>query len=332
MNTNMATVEATPFIRTIEWDMMDKTKFFPLSMLSSFSVRCCLYPLTVIKTRLQIQRRSHMYTGMIDAYRKIYKLEGFSGLYRGFWISSIQIVSGVFYVSTYEGVRHILNREAMTSQLDSRIKALIGGGAASIVGQTIVVPFDVLSQHLMVLGVSYKHGKLAVDKMGMNPLGISFEPGKSRAQISSEIVRLIYQRDGFKGFYRGYVASLCAYVPNSALWWGLYTTYQDELIRILPDWVSHLLIQSIAATLGGFTTTIITNPLDVVRARLQVQRLDSMCNAFRVLWLEEGLHMFTKGLSARLVQSACFSFSIILGYETIKRVSIHEEYRNYVRW
>lgn len=108
--------------------------------------------------------------------------------------------------------------------------------------------------------------------------------------------------------------------------------FADELIRILPSWVSHLLIQSIAATFGGFTTTIITNPLDVVRARLQVQRLDSMCNAFRVLWLEEGMRMFTKGLSARLVQSACFSFSIILGYETIKRVSIHEEYKSYVRW
>lgn len=102
---------------------------------------------------------------MLDAYRKIYKQEGFAGLYRGFWISSIQIVSGVFYVSTYEGVRHILNQDPYTAQFDSRIKALIGGGAASIVGQTIVVPFDVLSQHLMVLGVSYKHGKLAVDKV-----------------------------------------------------------------------------------------------------------------------------------------------------------------------
>lgn len=102
---------------------------------------------------------------MVDAYRKIYSQEGFAGLYRGFWISSIQIVSGVFYVSTYEGVRHILNQDPYTAQLDSRLKALVGGGAASLVGQTIVVPFDVLSQHLMVLGVSYKHGKLAVDKV-----------------------------------------------------------------------------------------------------------------------------------------------------------------------
>ncbi|XP_043267478.1 solute carrier family 25 member 44 [Venturia canescens] len=328
----MSAVEAPPFIRTIEWDMMDKTKFFPLSMLSSFSIRCCLYPLTVIKTRLQIQRRNHMYTGMIDAYRKIHRTEGFSGLYRGFWISSVQIISGVFYVSTYEGVRHLLGQNPFTADLDSRTKALIGGGAASTVGQTIIVPFDVLSQHLMVLGVSTKHGKLAVDKMGMNPLGISLEPGCSRAYISAEIVRLIYERDGIKGFYRGYVASLCAYVPNSALWWGLYTVYQDELIRVLPEWVSHLFIQAIAGTLGGFTTTIITNPLDIVRARLQVQRLDSMCNAFKILWLEEGCKMFTKGLSARLVQSACFSFSIILGYETIKRMSINDEYKSFIRW
>lgn len=63
---------------------------------------------------------------------------------------------------------------------------------------------------------------------GMNPLGVTFEQGKSRAQITAEIVRLIYQRDGLTGFYRGYVASLCAYVPNSALWWGFYTFFQGN--------------------------------------------------------------------------------------------------------
>lgn len=101
---------------------------------------------------------------------------------------------------------------------------------------------------------------------------------------------------------------------------------------ILPSWVSHLFIQTIAGTLGGFTTTIITNPLDVVRARLQVQRIGSMRSVFSELWVEERLKMFTKGLSARLIQSASFSFSIILGYETIKRISVNEEYKKYVRW
>lgn len=103
---------------------------------------------------------------MIDACRKIYTVEGVAGLYRGFWISSVQIVSGVFYVSTYEGVRHILGQEHVIGHINSRVKALIAGGAASLVGQTIVVPFDVLSQHLMVLGInSSKHGKYYLDKV-----------------------------------------------------------------------------------------------------------------------------------------------------------------------
>ncbi|RZC41371.1 Mito carr domain containing protein [Asbolus verrucosus] len=308
--------------------MMDKTKFFPLSMLSSFTIRCALYPLTLIKTRLQIQKHNDIYNGMFDAYGKIYRYEGFSGLYRGFWVSSVQIISvntlipGVFYISVYEGVRHLLAKK----NLNSRMRALIAGGSASLVGQTIIVPFDVLSQHLMMMGI-HNNKTLA-----FNTLGIAVKPGMSKFAITLDVAREIFKRDGIRGFYRGYMASLAAYVPNSALWWGFYHFYQDELHAILPVWVSHLFIQTVSGTLGGFTTTIITNPLDVVRARLQVQRIESMRGAFRDLWIEEGVKMFSKGLSARLIQSATFSFSIILGYETIKRVSVNDEYKKYVRW
>lgn len=67
--------DPTRFLRTIEWDMMDKTKFFPLSMLSSFCVRCSLYPLTLIKTRLQIQKHGQMYEGKLHkCYRNVFRL------------------------------------------------------------------------------------------------------------------------------------------------------------------------------------------------------------------------------------------------------------------
>ena len=115
----------------------------------------------------------------------------------------------------------------------------------------------------------------------------------------------------------------------------MYATFLfllDELFKVLPPDVSHLLIQCIAGSFGGFTTTIITNPLDIIRARLQVQRLDSFSRAASDLWREEKFHMFFKGLSARLVQSAAFSFSIILGYETIKRISVYSEYKEKIRW
>lgn len=115
-------------------------------MLSSFSVRCALFPLTVVKTQLQVQHKNDVYKGMVDCGIKIYKAEGIRGLYRGFWISSVQIVSGVFYISTYEGVRHILTQKGC----GANTKAIVAGGAASLIGQTIIVPFDVISQHIMV--------------------------------------------------------------------------------------------------------------------------------------------------------------------------------------
>ncbi|KAM3956074.1 solute carrier family 25 member 44 [Aphomia sociella] len=326
-----ATMVETPppqLITTIEWSMMDKSKFFPLYTLSSFTVRCALYPLTLVKTQIQVQRKKEAYSGVMDAIRKIYGNEGVSGLYRGFWLSSFQIISGVFYISTYEGVRHELGKY----DISPRMKSFIGGGCASVVGQSIIVPFDVLSQHLMVLGlVKGRAGGSKNPKI--NPLGLDLDKKMSKAALAREVALRVYRLHGPWGYYRGYTASLAAYVPNSALWWALYQAYQDELLRISPQWMSHLLLQCVAGTLGGFTTTFLTNPLDIVRARLQVEGVGSMREVFKNLWQEEGLMgLYLKGLSARLVQSACFSFSIILGYESIKRVSVSDEFRPRVRW
>lgn len=44
-----------------------------------------------------------------------------------------------------------------------------------------------------------------------------------------QLIKQIFKIDGLGGFYRGYVASLAAYVPNSALWWAFYHLYQGRL-------------------------------------------------------------------------------------------------------
>lgn len=92
---------------------------------------------------------SFFITGLFDAVTKIYKTEGLHGLYRGFWVRSVHAVSGACYIATYQGMRHVLAQYNASQP----VKALISGGAASLVSQTIIVPFDVLSQHLMVLGL-----------------------------------------------------------------------------------------------------------------------------------------------------------------------------------
>lgn len=56
---------------------MDKSRFLSLSVLNSVALRTVLYPLTVIKTRLQVQKgKNPVYTGTLDAFVKIIRNEG----------------------------------------------------------------------------------------------------------------------------------------------------------------------------------------------------------------------------------------------------------------
>ena len=355
----VATGTKMPSITTIEWHMLDKKRWVPLSMMSSFTVRCFLYPLTLIRTRLQVS--SHHSLGLYILTRHLLRsstrmlcirgllthTDRFLGLkdtgvstgvfgfllFRYFMFQqiflllnlSLQVVSGVAYVSTYEGVRHMLDMNGMK---DLRVKALVGGSCASIVGQTVIVPFDVISQHLMVLGISPRASQGG--DMTANPLAINTE-GRSKFQISCDITRTIYQRDGLKGFYRGYVAALCNYVPSSASWWTFYSVYQEVGSSTAPDWAPHTAVQCTAAVLAGCTTSLITNPLDLIRTRVQVQR-KTIPDTIRVLWEAERFNIFKKGLTARMSSSCIYSLAVIFGYETVKKMSVLPQYKSSVAW
>ena len=324
-------------IKTVEWDMLDKSKFFPYSMASSFTVRCFLYPLTLIRTRLQVQRGNDVYSGTYDAFRKILKNEGAKGLYRGFFVSVFQVVSGTFYVSTYEGVRHVLEGHGVT---DNKVKAFLGGGCASVVGQTIIVPFDVVSQHLMLLGqISTKNsnkcsgsGTLLTPEMkaSANPFNIEIQ-GRTKAQIAVDVTKSIYRTDGVRGFYRGYTASLFTYVPSSASWWAFYHFFQELYDHVIPTFVPHLILQCAAAMSAGCSSCMLTNPLDLVRTRVQVQRRP-IPETIKLLWEQERLKVFSKGLTARMTSSVIYSVAIIFGYETVKRWSVQEHYKEKIKW
>ena len=166
----------------------------------------------------------------------------------------------------------------------------------------------------------------------VNPLEIQTE-GRSKAQIARDITVAIYRKDGIKGYYRGYFASVSTYVPSSASWWTFYHVFQDIYGVIIPTHIGvpHTLVQCAAAMSSGCASCLITNPLDLIRTRVQVQRR-TFAETARTLWQEEGLNIFTKGLSARMTSSVIYSVAIIFGYETVKKWSVLEEYKSKVLW
>lgn len=204
-------------IQIIEWEDLDKRKFYSLGVFMTLTTRVTVYPASVIRTRLQVQKGKSLYSGTFDAFCKILRTEGVRGLYRGFMVNTLTLIAGQSYITTYELVRKYVNQYSPSNT----VKSVVAGGMASLVAQTITVPIDIVSQHLMMQGQGEHLTRFkAKPKVGLATTKHKLSFGQSR-----DITVQIFSADGFRGFYRGYVASLLTYIPNSALWWPFYHFY-----------------------------------------------------------------------------------------------------------
>uniref|UniRef100_A0AA85JGP4 Solute carrier family 25 member 44 n=1 Tax=Trichobilharzia regenti TaxID=157069 RepID=A0AA85JGP4_TRIRE len=334
----------------IELSMLKKHIFFPLSGLGNFTAQTVLYPFVLLRTRLQLQEGAQVYRGLIHALSSVIREEGFRGLYSGYLVRSFHIFSGTIYVSTYEVARHACSVFPALSPVH---RSFIGGGVASCVAQSFFVPVDVVSQHLMVLNRNRFHANMSCisstnikDFHPLTPVQLSQREMDSNWGRLRGVIRYIKQTHGIKGFYKGYLISMCTFVPSSALWWSFYDKFCILIHFIstkiwkepIPDSmlspsnsdsspIPRLMIQLVSAPLAGISSAVIVNPLDVVRVRMQVSHMPFKQSAIN-LWQTEGIRWFSKGLSARLVQTTIYSFWLVLVYEPMKIFCLKDDYRD----
>ncbi|CAM9644152.1 unnamed protein product [Heterosigma akashiwo] len=179
-------------------------------------------------------------------------------------------------------------------------------------------------------------------------------PGRRTLRLA----RGIWAAHGWRGFFRGYTASLVQFTPNSAIFWAGYGTFlgpATKLVAILwpknqEDKQSKTklenisgkaghgklasrssqqqLAQAMASVCGGVASTIITNPIDVVRTRLQVTdrgHQSSIGKELVILWNEGGIRSMFKGLGPRMIATAPASVLVISVYDLIKRLSLRDD-------
>ena len=92
------------------------------------------------------QSLGRTYSNAFDAFKKIVRNEKLRGLYRGYSTYVASSFAGCTYILTFENVRHLCGKFQMTS-----LQNFVAGASASVVNQVIMVPIDVLTQHLMMI-------------------------------------------------------------------------------------------------------------------------------------------------------------------------------------
>ncbi|XP_069103385.1 solute carrier family 25 member 44-like [Argopecten irradians] len=322
----------------IQLDMMDKRKYYPLALGSGLFVRFVQYPLTLVRTRLQVQRGKDVYKGTFDALVKIRKTEGIRGLYQGFGVHAIQACNSLIYITIYENVRQVMmNKEDLqTFKYKSYLSSFVGGFSASLISQTIAVPIDIVSQHMMLLGQSKQRkedvpSKVKVKLERLQGIHIPDEKKAKKIDVVKAIISEVHRKEGASGFYRGYFISMAVYGLGSALWWPFQEFYSYLVVPVFPQWVPRILLDGVSAFLSGLTTVTITNSMELVRVRMQVGRT-GFKETVRRAWRDERLGIFTKGLTARMIHVAPFSFLIMTSYSTIKHLSLKEDHKENVNW
>ncbi|KAL9673482.1 hypothetical protein QQ045_029740 [Rhodiola kirilowii] len=158
------------------------------------------------------------------------------------------------------------------------------GAAAGVIAATFVCPLDVIKTRLQVHGLR----DLSQNVKGSLIMGH---------------LEHIFQTEGFRGMYRGLCPTVLALLPNWAVYFTMYNHFKSALSS--DDEKHRLSVGSnmLAASGAGVLTTIATNPLWVVKTRLQTQGMangvvfySSTRSALRIIAREEGIRGLYSGL------------------------------------
>lgn len=304
----------------INWDNLDKTKFYVVGAGLFTGVTVVLYPVSVVKTRLQVASKDIGEKNAFAVARGILKNDGIPGLYRGFGtVITGAVPTRIIFLTALETTKVAAFKMVEPFSLSEPVQAAIANGAAgmlaSLCSQAIFVPIDVVSQKLMVQGYS----------------------GYATYNGGIDVVRKVVKADGIQGLYRGFGLSVMTYAPSSAVWWASYGSSQRFFWRLLgygaeseeaaPSGWKIASVQAAGGIVAGATASCITTPLDTIKTRLQVMGHEKRHGAAQVvkkLIAEEGWKGLYRGLGPRFFSTSAWGTSMILSYEYLKRLCAKE--------
>ncbi|KAL5219050.1 hypothetical protein ABZP36_019734 [Zizania latifolia] len=298
----------------VNWEMLDKSRFFVLGAALFSGVSAALYPAVVVKTLLQVAPPPQGATATAAA---ILRRDGLRGFYRGFGASLAGTVPArALYMAALEATKSSVGSAAVSlgvsEPVASAAASAAGGVSAAIAAQVVWTPVDVISQRLMVQTSSTCRYRGGVDAF-----------------------KKILLADGVRGLYRGFGLSIVTYAPSNAVWWASYAMAQRFIWRFVgaersESYPSLMAVQGASAALAGGASALVTMPLDTVKTRIQVMETEARAarptlkSTVRGLLKEGGWAACYRGLGPRWGSMSLSAATMVTTYEFLKRLSAKE--------
>lgn len=290
-------------------------RFSALTALYALLEGVATHPYELIKTRQQASAPGALAhrMGTLSYLLHLRRAGGLGELYRGFgWAVLAGIPSEVVYYVGYTECKRALLGTSMGACSPSSV-FLASGAIADALSVLVSVPADVVSQRLQLQGL---------------------DGGGARERTGVQVAMDIFKREGAMGLWRGTGATLAFFGPNSAVWWlthehakaafseraggpggGTATSvagFAGEAAEAEPS--NGVLVAS--GALAGGVSTIFTNPLDVVKTRLQTAPTAvPISEVLRAVTRTAGWRGLYAGLVPRLLAIIPRSICTVLAYE-----------------
>ncbi|XP_020582815.1 nicotinamide adenine dinucleotide transporter 2, mitochondrial-like [Phalaenopsis equestris] len=179
-----------------------------------------------------------------------------------------------------------MSEDSFSPSTQELLNNACAGASAGIIAATFVCPLDVIKTRLQVLGLS------------------NLPPSATGGSLIISSLKQIIKNEGFRGLYHGLSPTILALLPN----WAVYFTVYDKLKDVLQSHANSTNQLSIGANIvaasgAGAATAIATNPLWVVKTRLQTQAMRpgvvpyrGIFSALKRISGEEGIRGLYSGL------------------------------------
>ncbi|EPS34199.1 hypothetical protein PDE_09163 [Penicillium oxalicum 114-2] len=293
--------------KTFLHSVLESAHHFALGSLAGAFGAFMVYPIDLVKTRMQNQRSTRpgerLYNNSLDCAKKVIRNEGFRGLYSG-------VIPQLIGVAPEKAIKLTVNdlvRGALTDKDTGKMwypHEILAGGTAGACQVVFTNPLEIVKIRLQVQG-----------EIAKNVEGV---PRRSALWIVKNL--------GLVGLYKGASACLLRDVPFSAIYFPTYAHLKSDFFGETATNKLGVVQLLTAGAIAGMPAAYLTTPCDVIKTRLQVEarkgetKYTGLRHCATTVWKEEGLKAFFKGGPARILRSSPqFGFTLA-AYEVLQKM------------